>query len=134
VIYPNNISEKRDNLKVKRSNSVNLDVDENEIGLFLVTNKHKVWKYEKEVRLIVDAELKENNKSFNKSYDEKYLYMEFDLKNISKVIFGLNSDKSDEIITINMLREKGLSPKYEKMIINPISLMLESEEYNSYPN
>ena len=100
-----------------------------DIGRFLVTYKHYIWSYEKEVRLIVDTELINNIKGFKKSNDEKYLYVDFSLNYISKVIFGINSKKEDEIITINMFKEKGVFPKYRKMKINPITLELESENY-----
>jgi len=100
-----------------------------EIGLFGVTYKYDVWSYEKEVRLIVDTTSPNINSNFKKSYNEKHLLVNFDLGFISKVIFGINADKENEIITINMFQEKGLKPDYKKMRINPISLELESVKY-----
>jgi len=118
VIYPPNLAEKRNELK-----------DDEDVGRFLATNKHKVWSYEKEVRLIVDTKYIKNDNSIKKSYDEKHLYVDFDLNFISKVIFGINSDSENELITINMLKEKGLNPEFRKMRINPVSLSLESIKY-----
>jgi len=118
VTYPPNLAKKRKELK-----------NDEEIGRFLVTNKHKVWSYEKEVRLIVDTKYIKNDSRIKKSYDEKYLFVDFDLNFISKIIFGINSDSENELITINMLKEKGINPEYRKMRINPTSLSLESIKY-----
>jgi len=118
VTYPPNLAKKRNELK-----------DNGKTGLFSVTNKHKVWSYEQEVRLIVDAVLTKNRKGFKKSYDEKHLFVDFDLNFISKIIFGINSDSENELITINMLKEKGFNPEFRKMRINPVSLSLESIKY-----
>ena len=120
VTYPPNLVKKRKELK-----------NDKEIGHFLVTNKHKVWSYEKEVRLIVDTEKEgvKNDSRFKKSYDEKHLFVDFDLSFISRVIFGINSNKENELITINMLKERGLKPEFRKMRINPISLNMESIKY-----
>ena len=120
VIYPPNLVEKRNELK-----------NDEEIGYFLVTNKHKVWSYEKEIRLIVDTEKEgiKNDSRIKKSCDEKHLFVDFDLNYISKIIFGINADKENELITINMLKEKGFNPEFRKMRINPVSLSLASIKY-----
>jgi len=83
VTYSPNLAEKRNELK-----------NDEDIGLFSATNKHKVWLYEKEVRLIVDTKKEgiKNDSRIKKSYDEKYLFVDFDLNFISKVIFGINAD------------------------------------------
>lgn len=124
VHYPKNLAKERD----KNKDEKNTD-DIEKTGVFLATYKDKIWSYEKEVRLIVDTVLTDNQKGFKKSYDEKYLYVDFNLNYISKIIFGINSEKEDEIITINMFKEKGVFPEYRKMKINPITLELESVKY-----
>ena len=120
VTYPPNLAEKRNELK-----------ENEDVGLFSATNKHKVWSYEKEVRLIVDTEKEgiKNDSRIRKSYDEKHLFVDFDLNYISKIIFGINSDSENELITINMLKEKGFNPEFRKMRINPVSLSLASIKY-----
>ncbi|TYP99191.1 hypothetical protein C7447_102512 [Tenacibaculum adriaticum] len=118
VIYPNNLKE------------YSLNNAEN-IGLMIVTSKLKQWKYEKEVRLVIDINYRgvKDNIQFVKG-DNKHLYSPIDLQLISKVIFGLKSNFENEKKIILMFLERGLQPTFEKMRISPIDLKLESIKYN----
>jgi hypothetical protein len=121
VKYPKNLVKERNKLDIKTSDK---------LGLFVVTNKLRNWSYEKEVRLIVDkVHPKVDSPGFKSSDDGKYLYAKFDLNNISKVIFGIKSEKSNELKTIELFNIKKLKPKYEKMYIDPENLTLQSEPY-----
>lgn len=122
VNYPKNLANERDKLKTKASD---------ELGLFLVTTKLRNWSYEKEVRLIVDN-MHPNviSSDFKLSSDSKFLYANFKLKNISKVIFGIKSERINEQKTIDLFASRKLKPKFEKMFIDPETLKLESKKYN----
>ncbi|MBA7568048.1 hypothetical protein ES708_09768 [subsurface metagenome] len=122
VKYPDSLVIERDRMKSKSSE---------ELGLFVVTNKLKKWSYEKEVRLIVDImNPKIKFSDFKSSNDSKFLYANFDLKNISKVIFGINAERIKELETIKLFATRNLNPTFEKMFIDPETLKLESREYN----
>jgi hypothetical protein len=117
-----------DSLVLKRNNS--LDLERGQLGLYLVTNKLKQWSYEKEVRLVVDIKSpKIDFSKFKLSDSSEFLYVDFELKYISKVIFGIKSELFNELKTRNAFLCHGLNPKYEKMYIDPISLKLDSKPY-----
>ncbi|WP_066630979.1 DUF2971 domain-containing protein [Labilibacter marinus] len=121
VIYPKNLVEKRNNILKHKKES---------IGLFVVTNKLRQWSYEKEVRLIVDIRTPNIDLEKFKLCDNSYsLDADFDLESISKVIFGIKSELSNEIETRKLFLTNGLTPKYEKMYIDPNTLKLESKPY-----
>ena len=66
VEYPDDLLSVRENLRITK---------EQNVGLFLVTNKLKVWKYEKEVRIIVDIENEKFDSSSSKiSTNLKHLF------------------------------------------------------------
>ena len=122
VLYPDDIVKFRDELKTKT---------QDELGLYIVTTKLKQWKYENEVRLIVDILSPTIDFSkYSSSTDNYFLYVPFDTKNISKVIFGVNSDKFNEVKTIRMFNDKGLQPIFQKMIIDPVTLTMKPIIYN----
>ena len=68
---------------------------------------------------------------FNAKNSYEILFTSGTTHGINLVASGFSSllKKEDEIITINMFKEKGVFPKYRKMKINPITLELESENY-----
>ncbi|MFT6211504.1 MAG: hypothetical protein ACJATE_002140 [Bacteroidia bacterium] len=83
------------------------------------------------MRLIVD--IKNPNIDFEKfklSDNSEHRYMDFDLKLISKFVFGINSELMNELKTRNMFLCLGLKPEFEKMYINPGTLELESKIYD----
>jgi hypothetical protein len=122
VCYPESLASKRE--KYKKNEQGNL-------GLFVVTNKLKQWSYEKEVRLIVDINYNKDIFSISKiSNDSLYLFVDFDISIISKIIFGINSQYYNELKTFSLFSRNNLSPIFEKMYIDPISLKLKSKEYN----
>ncbi len=113
----------------ERNNSSNLEKEQ--LGLYLVTSKLKQWSYEKEVRLIVDIKSPKIDFSrFKLSEGTEFLYVDFDLKYISKVIFGVKSEFFNELKTRNIFLCNGLNPKYEKMYIDPKTLKLGSKTYD----
>ncbi len=122
VQYPKNLVSKRNNL----SNS-----EQGVLGLYVVTNKLKQWSYEKEVRLVVDImSPKIDFSKFKLCDSSEFLYVDFDLNYISKVIFGIKSNLYNELKTRNIFLCHGLNPKYEKMYIDPKTLKLESKPYD----
>jgi len=122
VSYPNCLVTERESFKN------NNDSDGNKIGLFLVTTKLKNWSYENEVRLIVDIlDPRFDPKRFKISDNTDYMFVDFDLKFISKVIFGVKSELFNELKTKSLFKGNNLHPKYEKMYIDPIDLKLKSK-------
>ena len=115
VSYPIDLAAKREEIQSIKSQ---------EFGLFLMTNKSNVWKYEKEVRLICDTKTKLVQTSSKLSPDQKYLYVNFDPRLITKVIFGCNCDEDKVADTIQFFKKKEYSPLFEQMIINPVTLKL----------
>jgi len=113
VTYPKNLANERDKLKHSKD----------KISLFVVTNKAKIWKYEDEVRLIIDIlKPNQNFEKLNFSNDCKYIYQDIDLSLISKVIFGIKSEKANIVKTIALFKVKGFNPIYEQMYIDPKTL------------
>lgn len=105
--------------------------NKHEKGLYAVTSKSSLWSYEKEVRLIVDIRsLSKESERFKLNDNAEYLFVEFDLKYITKVIFGINTSLTNELKTRNMFANKGFSPLFEKMYIDPKKLNLDSKPYN----
>ena len=122
VQYPESLVSNRD----KFENTVR-----GELGLNLVTNKLKQWSYEKEVRLIVDIKSPKIDFSKLRLCDSKeFLYVDFDLRHITKVFFGVKSELFNELKTRSLFMEKGLKPEYEKLYIDPETLSLESKPYD----
>ncbi len=122
VSYPESLCEKRDNINSK---------DKSQLGQYLVTNKLNQWSYEKEVRLIVDIlNPKIDSEKFKLDENSEFLYIDFDLSYISKVIFGIKSTLSNELKTRRLFSLSGFTPIYEKMYIDPKTLKLDSKPYD----
>ncbi|MBN1988337.1 MAG: DUF2971 domain-containing protein [Bacteroidales bacterium] len=118
-----------DSLIDKRNDSFNFD--KGQLGLYLITNKLKQWSYEKEVRLIVDTKNPNiDNERFKFNSNSEYLYVDFDLNYISKVIFGAKSTLTNELKTRSLFTDNGYNPIYEKMYIDPKTLMIKSKPYD----
>lgn len=88
ITYPEDLCKFREELKNKNSE---------ERGLFLATTKLKQWSYEEEVRLIIDISFLENSSENYFENNHRYLNYPLDLNIISKVIFGINAEKSNEL-------------------------------------
>lgn len=116
------------NLINEREKHISIDNNE-ELGNYLVSTKSKIWDYEKEVRLIVDIKTPNLDYSSIKFENESFLYLDFDPKHISKIIFGEKSTLHNENMTIGLFESLNHKPKYEKMFINPKNLQLESKKY-----
>lgn len=99
------------------------------IGEYIVSTKSKIWEYEEEVRLIVDIDKPDLNFSSIKFENEYFLYLDFDPKNITKIIFGEKSELHNERMTIGLFESYNHKPEYEKMFINPKTLELENRKY-----
>jgi len=123
ITYVNDLKSERDLIEFKSSE---------ERGMFIATTKSKIWEHEKEVRLIVDVDNNNVSKNIILSDDKYHLFYPFDIKIISKVIFAVNSDKIKEDKVMHLMESKGHKPIYEKMIINPDTLKLQSIDYESY--
>ncbi len=123
VTYSQNIQKDRQKISQKTSE---------ERGLFLATTKIKQWSYEKEVRLIVDLESPSLNSKMRLEENKMYLYYPFDLSLISKIIFGVNASENDTSGIISLLNSKQITPKYEKIIINPNTVQMETINYDDY--
>jgi hypothetical protein len=102
--------------------------EDNKHAEFLLTSKSSVWKHEQEVRLLYQSS-KDKNNTYKFSDEGDYLYIPFNPKIISKVIFGISSNKESELKTIQLLLLIGHAPKFEKMEINPMTLKLEAKTY-----
>ena len=107
----------------------NITTDEKHIGLKLISYKSDIWSYEKEVRLIID--LNEPGQFQYKTIDnDKRLLVPFNPKLITKVIFGLKSSEKNENRLAKLFDSIGHTKLiFEKMLINPVSLKLESIVY-----
>lgn len=122
VDYPENLVKSRNELKTE---------DKNNLGRYIVATKSSIWKYEKEVRLLVDLEYPNtSNHNMQQYIKENYLYVPFDLKYISKIIFGVNSLKKNQDEIINLFKDKDIKPIFQKMRINTITLKLEAKNYD----
>lgn len=122
VIYPESLIDKRNN---------SFNIDKGQLGLYLVTNKMSQWSYEKEVRLVVDTKSpKIDWEKFKLNENSEFLYVDFDLKYITKVIFGIKSTLENELKTRYIFLRKGLNPIFEKMFIDPKTLELDSKLYD----
>lgn len=124
VTYPESLVNERDKLTEEQKNKV---------GLFMVTNKLKQWSYEKEVRLVIDKTHHKFNE-LNAIVDENYIYINIDLRCISKIIFGVNSDANKESNIINLFSDSQYKPIFEKMYIDPTDLLLKSKLYQKHNN
>jgi hypothetical protein len=121
VSYPADLVTERNNISSR---------NEGELGLYLITNKSKVWSYENEVRLVVDLKHPGIDTSrFKMSSNNLYLYWNFDLSFISRVVFGINAELLNIKKTHELFQKRNLQPIFEKMYIDPINLTLRSQEY-----
>lgn len=104
-----------------------------DFGIYVATTKLANWKYEEEVRLIVDTKHPLMNTRNNKhSENEKYLHIEFNPINLTKIIFGLNSNIAEEEDMIKFVTDKNMKLKFEKMIVDPRDLKLKPLPYFDY--
>jgi len=122
---PTSVKYPKDLISVRNSLRLN-----DKMGLYLTTTKSRIWSYEKEVRLLVDIlHPKIDFSNVISDSDEKHLSVAFNPGIISKVIFGAKSNLFNETKTIRMFYERGLKPDFIKMVIDPITLNLKSEQY-----
>lgn len=119
VNYVENLAEERAKYRINSDG----------LGLFLVTTKSNLWEYEQEVRLVIESSLNAQTAKFKKTNQEKNLDVPFDIKMISKVIFGLKASKENVYKTIKLFKEKDHDPTFEKMIIDPTTLEPEFVEF-----
>jgi len=121
VKYPENFAFARDSVFEKGT--------DNDKGLFVMTNKSKVWSYEKEVRLIFD--LRNGNESLIERFsdDRNHLFINFNPFHISKIIFGLRASYTNMSKTKNYFDKIGHKPKYEKMGLSATNLDIFPEKF-----
>lgn len=122
VSYPPDLVEYKNELLKKSSE---------EKGIGWVLTKSKIWEHEKEVRLIIDITHEKLDFS-NLSISENgvHLFYNFPPTNVTKIIFGVNSQRHEEIKTLRLMQSMNLHPKYEKMIIRTSDLTLDSIPLN----
>jgi hypothetical protein len=124
IYYPDDLN----NYRKKKKDNPNVN-----IGLYLATTKIKQWSHEKEVRLIIDKDNHGIDEKLNNSLtDNEHIYVNLDLSYISKVVFGVNAEKQNENKIIDMFSKLGLSPVYEKMVIDAVTLKLKPVDYKEY--
>jgi len=123
VLYPDDLCKKRELMKTRNAH---------DFGIYYMTTKLNIWKYEKEVRLIYDKSYKKHivNKIFN--CDKKHVCLPFDPKIITKIIFGYNANADDEKKIISLVKKKGMQVVFEKMIIDPSDIKLKAIPYDDY--
>lgn len=116
VMYSNNIIAKRSDIQNKSTSDK---------GMFIATTKIKQWSYEKEVRLIVDTSLSKTKAIIkNKTVNNRHIFVNFELKLISKVIFGAQANPDDICYTMSLFLKKNLKPSFCKMWLDPVTLKL----------
>ncbi len=125
ITYENDIAKVRDSL---------INSHPNVRGLFLATTKLNQWKYEKEVRLIIDTKISKNSPFITLEQDHRHLNFQFNPSVISKVIFGINANPKEEFKVIALMKSIGLNPIFEKMVIDPVILQLKSIKYYQFMN
>lgn len=123
-IYPIDVTYVED-LVTERNNLTPEDTSE-KLPLFLSTTKSKIWAYEKEIRYVLykTGYEKNKNENINVSEDSKYAYLPLNLKNIKRIIFGVNSKKEDALRICNILIKKNITVPFSKLIICPTTLSL----------
>jgi hypothetical protein len=118
VSYPDSLIEARQN-----------STNRNQRGMFMMTNKLNVWNYEREVRLIIDILHPQFHKlNVNFDTDKKHLDIKFDPRLITKVIFGVNCLQENQTEIIDLLNKYHLTPVIERMMIDPETILLDSEQ------
>ena len=120
VKYSQHLADLRNNLNIN---------EDTKVGSFIATNKLTQWSYEKEVRLIIDRK-HQNFNQLNAKIDSDHLFLKFDINSISKIIFGVNSERSDESRILNLLENLEVKPAFEKMFIDPKDLELKHQVYS----
>lgn len=92
-----------------------------DLGMLIGATKGKVWEYEKEVRLIIEADSFDSTK-FEYLNDRKNISVDFDPCCISKVIFGLKSSHHDIEEVVKSFCEIGHLPEFKRLDIDPLTL------------
>lgn len=116
VVYVKEMTKLREDLRDK-SSSIQ--------GLHMITSKMDVWRYEKEVRLIVDTRLARDRDIFVEiDQNERYKYVQFDPRLISKIIFGANTTASEMVKVFLLCSLAELKYEFYKMWIDPKTLKL----------
>ncbi|MDB0037919.1 DUF2971 domain-containing protein [bacterium] len=102
--------------------------DKIDLGNYLTHTKSDIWKYEKEQRFLVDLEHKNATESLIPKVEKDYCYVNFDLKMITKVIFGLNSPEDQVKKIISCFLNKSYTPIFVKLFIDTETLELEEKK------
>lgn len=92
-----------------------------DLGMLIGATKSKVWAYEEEVRLVIEADSFDSTK-FNKSADSKTIDVVFNPECISKVIFGLKSSTEDIKNVIESFCDVGHAPLFTRLDLDPLTL------------
>jgi hypothetical protein len=92
-----------------------------DLGILIGATKSKVWDYEEEVRLVVEADSFDSTK-FNRSADSKTIDVVFNPECISRVIFGLKSSTEDIKIVVESFCDVGHTPLFTRLDLDPLTL------------
>lgn len=106
------------------------NIDSSDLPLFLSACKADVWSYEREIRIVLEKEgyEKTTQKIVKTSNDSKFAYLPFDLINIKRIIFGVNSKKTDALKIIDVMIKNKIIIPISKLLICPKTLNLIEDE------
>lgn|GEM_PF-1589287 len=92
-----------------------------DLGMLIGATKSKVWAYEEEVRLVIEADSFDSTK-FTRSDDSKSIDVVFNPECISKVIFGLKSSTEDIKNVVESFCDVGYAPFFTRLDLDPLTL------------
>jgi len=92
-----------------------------DLGMFIGATKSKVWSYEEEVRLVIEADSFDSTK-FNSSADSKTIDVVFNPECILKVVFGLKSSTEDIKSFVESFCDLGHAPLFTRLDLDPLTL------------
>jgi hypothetical protein len=100
-----------------------LTQDSPELGLLIGATKSDVWSYEEEVRILIECDSFDSSK-YEKVSDGKYIDVVFNPKCISKVIFGMKSQRSDVELVAKSFCGIGHIPDLTRLDVDPLTLQV----------
>ena len=89
--------------------------------MLIGATKSKVWAYEEEVRLVIEAD-SFNSEKFNRSADSKSIDVVFNPECISKVVFGLKSSTEHIDSVVESFCDVGHAPLFTRLDLDPLTL------------
>ena len=93
-----------------------------DLPLYLAIYKSKVWEYEQEVRLVLEADSLDHESFKDVDPSSKKIDVNFQPRFITKVVFGARTSVEDIVNVMTLFARCGLEPKFTKMDIDPLTL------------